>query len=302
MSDLHNESIFITGGGSGLGLALVERFIEEGAQVATLELSAAKVASLRQRFGEHILAVEGNVTCYADYQRAVDQILTRSGKLDCFIGNAGIWDHNASLVNTPAETLETGFHELFNVNVLGYLLGAKACAPALIASEGSMIFTLSNAAWYPGGGGPLYTASKHAATGLIRQLAYELAPKVRVNGVGPCGMASDLRGPQALGQSETSIMQSLTPEKIAAILPLQFFPQPADFTGPYVMLASRRWLRPCYASKGSPVSCICFPMSDIFLMNDLHSRNPCCWKIPRSYSRCYPLTGGRKTMFICIPV
>ena len=90
MSDLHNESIFITGGGSGLGLALVERFIEEGAQVATLELSAAKVASLRQRFGEHILAVEGNVTCYADYQRAVDQILTRSGKLDCFIGNAGI--------------------------------------------------------------------------------------------------------------------------------------------------------------------------------------------------------------------
>src|SRR2546425_781147 len=60
MSDLHNESIFITGGGSGLGLALVERFIEEGAQVATLELSAAKVASLRQRFGEHILAVEGS--------------------------------------------------------------------------------------------------------------------------------------------------------------------------------------------------------------------------------------------------
>ncbi len=240
MSDLKDEVVFITGGGSGLGLALVERFIEEGAKVATLELSGAKVASLRQRFGEHVLAVEGNVTCYADYQRAVDQTLTQFGKLDCFIGNAGIWDHNASLVNTPADALESGFHELFNVNVLGYLLGAKACASALIASEGSIIFTLSNAAWYPGGGGPLYTASKHAATGLIRQLAYELAPKVRVNGVGPCGMASDLRGPQALGQSDTSIMQSLTPEKIAAILPLQFFPDPADFTGPYVMLASRR--------------------------------------------------------------
>ncbi len=152
---------------------LVQRFIEEGAQVATLELSAAKVASLRQRFGQQTFwRWEGNVTCYADYQRAVDQILTRSGSWIGFIGNAGIWDHNASLVNTPAETLETGFHELFNVNVLGYLLGAKACAPALIASEGSMIFTLSNAAWYPGGGGPLYTASKHAATGLICQLAY----------------------------------------------------------------------------------------------------------------------------------
>ena len=90
MSDLRDNVVFITGGGSGLGLALVERFIEEGARVATLELSPAKVASLRQHFGEHVLAIEGNVTCYADYQRAVDQILTHYGTLDCFIGNAGI--------------------------------------------------------------------------------------------------------------------------------------------------------------------------------------------------------------------
>ncbi|MBJ3816315.1 3-(cis-5,6-dihydroxycyclohexa-1,3-dien-1-yl)propanoate dehydrogenase [Shimwellia pseudoproteus] len=240
MSDLDNEVVFITGGGSGLGLALIERCLEEGARVATLELSAAKVAQLQQRFGERVVAIQGNVTCYEDYQRAVDSIITRFGRLDCFIGNAGIWDHNASLLATDPRQLSRGFTELFNVNVLGYLLGAKACADALIASEGSMIFTLSNAAWYPGGGGPLYTASKHAATGLIRQLAYELAPKVRVNGVGPCGMASDLRGPQALGQDDKRIMDSLTPENVAAILPLQFFPQAADFTGPYVMLASRR--------------------------------------------------------------
>ncbi|XPE65036.1 SDR family oxidoreductase [Shigella flexneri] len=95
----------------------------------------------------------------------------------------------------------------------GCAAGRKSRAPALIASEGSMIFTLSNAAWYLAVVARWYTASKHAVPGLIRQLAYELAPKVRVNGVGPCGMASD-RGPQALGQSEP-IMQSLTPEKIA---------------------------------------------------------------------------------------
>ena len=60
----------------------------------------------------------------------------------------------------------------------------------------------------PGGGGPLYTASKHAATGLIRQLAYELAPKVRVNGVGPWVWLATCAHLQALGQSETSIMRS----------------------------------------------------------------------------------------------
>jgi 2,3-dihydroxy-2,3-dihydrophenylpropionate dehydrogenase len=237
---LDDEVALITGGGSGLGLALVERFIEEGARVAVLERSAEKVAALRERFGaQQLVAVQGDVTVYADNERAVSAAVEAFGKLDTFIGNAAIWDHASSLVDLSPEQLDDGFRELFSINVKGYLLGAKAAAHALIASEGSMIFTLSNSSFYPGGGGPLYTASKHAAVGIIRQLAYELAPKVRVNGVGPCGMASDLRGPVSLGQQDLRIMDSRSPEAIASILPLQFFPQPADFTGPYVMLASR---------------------------------------------------------------
>ena len=239
MSWLNNEVALITGGGSGLGLALVERFLEEGAKVAVIQRSADKVAQLRERFGDEIVTIQGDVARHEDNQRAVDATLARFGKLDCFIGNAAVWDHAAGLMDLSAEQLASGFDELFAINVKGYLLGAKAAAPALIASQGSMIFSLSNAAFYPGGGGPLYTASKHAAVGLIRQLAYELAPKVRVNGVAPCGMASDLRGPASLGQDQLRIMDSRTPEAIASILPLQFFPDAADFTGPFVLLASR---------------------------------------------------------------
>ena len=237
---LDDEVALITGGGSGLGLALVERFLDEGARVAVLERSAEKVAALRERFdAQRVIAVQGDVTSYADNERAVSAAVEAFGKLDTFVGNAAIWDHASSLVDLSPEQLDSGYEELFSINVKGYLLGAKAAARALIASEGSMIFTLSNSSFYPGGGGPLYTASKHAAVGIIRQLAYELAPKVRVNGVGPCGMASDLRGPVSLGQQDLRIMDSRSPEAIAGILPLQFFPQPADFTGPYVMLASR---------------------------------------------------------------
>lgn len=239
MSWLKDEVALITGGGSGLGLALVERFLEEGAKVGVLQRSAAKVDMLRERFGKDIVVVQGDVASYEDNQRAVEETVARFGKLDCFIGNAAVWDHAAGLMSLTGEQLDRGFDELFAINVKGYLLGARAAAPELIASRGSMIFSLSNASWYPGGGGPLYTASKHAAVGLIRELAYELAPKVRVNGVGPCGMASDLRGPASLGQQDLRIMDSRTPETIASILPLQFFPSPADFTGPFVLLASR---------------------------------------------------------------
>ncbi len=239
MSDLRDNVVLITGGGSGLGLALIERFIDEGAKVATLELSGAKVASLRQRFGDRVLAVEGSVTRYGDYQRAVDQILTTYGRLDCFIGNAGIWDHNASLMDTPAEALENSFHELFNVNVLGYLLGAKACAPALIASEGSIILTLSNAARYPGGGGrstPPANMRRPANSPAGLRAGAEGAGQRRWslrNGdrsARPAGAGAKRHHDNALPDGGEDRRHPAT----------AVFPEPVDFTGPYVMLASRR--------------------------------------------------------------
>ncbi|MDD2704708.1 MAG: 3-(cis-5,6-dihydroxycyclohexa-1,3-dien-1-yl)propanoate dehydrogenase [Acidocella sp.] len=239
MSRLKDQVVFITGGGSGLGLAIVERFVSEGARVGVLERSADKTARLIEGFPDAVVAVTGDVRSYEDNERAVNATLERFGKLDVFIGNAGIWDHGASLLGTSPKRLDAGYSEIFDVNVKGYLLGARAAAPALVQSQGAIIFTLSNSAFYPGGGGPIYTATKHAAVGLVRQLAYELAPKVRVNAVAPSGMASDLRGPVALGQENARIMDSRSPESIRAILPLQFFPSPEDFVGPYVMLASR---------------------------------------------------------------
>lgn len=240
MTRLAGQVALVTGGGSGLGLAILQRFLAEGAKVGVLERDAARVAALNAQFPDQVVAVTGDVRSYTDNAAAVEAVLNRFGQLDCFIGNAAIWDHGASLIGRTGEELDKGFDELFAINVKGYLLGAKAAAPALIDSQGSVIFTLSNSAFYPGGGGPLYTASKHAGVGLVRQLAYELAPKVRVNAVAPSGMASDLRGAAALGQADQRIMDSRSPDAIKSILPLQFFPEPADFTGPYVMLASRQ--------------------------------------------------------------
>ena len=238
MGWLENKVALVTGGASGLGRAIVERFIDEGAKVAVLDRARERSVELAGKFADRVEAVVGDVTVVADNQRAVAETIRRFGGLDCFVGNAGIWDFSIPLVDLPEDKIGSAFDELFGVNVKGYLLGAKATYRELAKTHGSMIFTVSNAGFYPCGGGPLYTASKHAVVGLIRQLAYELAPKIRVNGVAPGAIPTDLRGPASLAMAERSIAELPLKEMVERGLPLGKLPEPRDYTGSYVLLAS----------------------------------------------------------------
>ncbi len=150
MGQLEGEVALVTGGGSGLGRAVVERFVEEGARVGILEKSQEKAEAVTKALGDKVVAVQGDVTIAADNQRAVDETVKAFGKLDCLVGNAGVWDFNVNVADVPLETLATAFDELFGVNVKGYVLAARAAVPALRATNGSMIFTVSNVGFYPG--------------------------------------------------------------------------------------------------------------------------------------------------------
>lgn len=244
MSWVKDQVVLITGGGSGLGLALVERFLAEGAKVSVLQRSQSKVDALIERFGDEVLAILGDVTVYADNLRAVEATVERFGRLDCFIANAGIWDHYADIVHMSGEQLEQAFDEIMAINTKSLILGAKAALEPLIKSEGSIILTLSNAALYSSGGGPIYTASKHAGVGVMKELAYELAPKVRVNAVAPSGMNVNIKGAASLGQQDKGLLDGRDMSKIGEGMPLQFLPEPEDMTGSYVLLASRENNRP----------------------------------------------------------
>jgi NAD(P)-dependent dehydrogenase (short-subunit alcohol dehydrogenase family) len=251
MGRLDGEVVLITGGASGLGRAVVARFVEEGAQLAVLDRSAERLAALDAALADKVVTIAGDVRSGDDNRRAVEACVARFGKLDCAIGNAGIWDYSRSLDALPADRLDAAFDELFHVNVKGYLHLAKAALPALVRSAGSLIFTVSSAGFDAAGGGPLYTASKHAVVGLIRQLAYELAPTVRVNGVAPGPIETDLRGPAALDMAERSMSGINLASTAAPNVPLGIVPTPADYAGGFVFLASRRDNR---ATTGSVVS------------------------------------------------
>lgn len=236
---LEGRTALITGGGSGLGAAIAERFVAEGARVAILDKSEEKIAEITERSKGAITGIAGDVRNLADNQNGVGYATDKFGHLDVFIGNAAIWDYNAKLVDLPEENIEAAFDELFAINVKGYLLGAKAAQKALVKAKGSMIFTVSNAGFYVDGGGPLYTASKHAVVGLIKQLAFECAPHVRVNGVAPGAISTDLRGPASLGLAEMSIANVPLGQALKGALPLSDLPTAHDYTGAYVLFASK---------------------------------------------------------------
>src|SRR3954469_24118331 len=240
MGWLEDDVAIVTGAGSGLGRALVDRFVAEGARVVAVDRDPDRVAQVEAEHGAATAGVIADITTADGNARAVEEALSRFGRLDTFVANAGMFDYGAGLLDTPVDALERAFDELFAVNVKACLLGAKAAAPALAEHRGSLLMTASMSSTHAGIGGVVYTASKHAVVGLVRQLAYELAPAVRVNAVAPGFMATDIRGPRALGLENRTPSSLPGLEQIAlAAAPLAFLPRPEDYTGHYVQLASR---------------------------------------------------------------
>ncbi|MEU1520143.1 3-(cis-5,6-dihydroxycyclohexa-1,3-dien-1-yl)propanoate dehydrogenase [Streptomyces sp. NPDC005811] len=229
----------VTGGGSGIGRAVVDRFVAEGASVAVLELSPERGKAVEAAHPAEVVVVQGDATRLGDNRSVVDTALDRFGRLDCFVANTGFWDFGVSVEDLPGdERFDSAFDQLFALNVKALLAGAKAAVPHLRETRGSIVMTASNASLHPGGGGPLYTAAKHAVVGLVRQLAYELAPEIRVNAVAPGGMLTALAPPPALAHAASSIADLPMDDLISLVSPLGFLPRPEDYTGWYVALAS----------------------------------------------------------------
>ena len=224
--------------GSGIGRGVVHRFVQEGAKVVAFDLSADRLKALRQELGE-VAIVQGDVRKLDDNRKAVATAVAEFGKLSVFVGNAGIHDGLRKLEGLSDEEIENGFDEVFGVNIKGYLLGAKAALPELKKTKGRMVFTLSTSSFYVGGG-VLYVASKHAALGMMSQLANELAPDIRVNGVAPSGTVTNLRTAPSLAgnnQAPSSVFgtgRSAGPAN--NILDLTIGPD--DHAAAYVLLAS----------------------------------------------------------------
>lgn len=246
MGALEGQVALITGGSSGIGRAVVDRYVEEGAKVGVVDIVKERLDELSAQYGNKIVCIEGDVTRLEPNKRAVAETAKAFGKLDVFVANAGVGDAFREIADIPEADLAQVYADIFDVNVKAVILGARAALPELLKTNGSIIVTLSNSSFYPDGGGVMYIASKHAALGVVRQLAHEFAPHVRVNAVSPGATKTDKLMPASLGLDEkgqrirTQTHPSNKDAAVEAVTPLKMHAYPAHHAGAFVLLASRR--------------------------------------------------------------
>lgn len=237
MGRLAGYRAVVTGSGSGIGRAVVRRYRTEGARVVAVVRNERDAPALE---AEGCTVIVGSVDQFETAERAVAAAVDAFGGLDTYVANAGLWDFHKKLEKQSPEQIRAGFDEIFGVNLLGALYGAKAAVACLRESRGTVIVTGSNASFLAGGGGVLYTASKFALRGAVMQLAKEFAPLVRVNGVAPGATDTAISGPVALDQ--TTLEMNASADRMAAMtqhMPLGRISKPEDHTSLFVLLASR---------------------------------------------------------------
>ena len=184
--DFSGQTVLVTGGATGLGLAIAEAFGGAGAAVALNDISPERVdAAVRglDKRGIRCLGVAGDVRSRDEVQRLVDRVVAELGVPDVAVANAGIYP-NTPFLDVSAEEL----NRVLDTNVKGVFLTCQAVARAMVSAErpGRLITVASGAANSAIWGWSHYCASKAAVVMLTRAMALELGRHgIRVNSVLP---------------------------------------------------------------------------------------------------------------------
>jgi NAD(P)-dependent dehydrogenase (short-subunit alcohol dehydrogenase family) len=237
MGRLQGKVAIVTGGASGIGRGVVERFLQEGASVVVSDIQDDKGARLAADLGPSVAYEHADVGEERDVEALIAETLKRHGRLDCMVNNAGVGGPGGSIADTPTGVAEAAFRILF----WGVVYGLKHAGSAMRAQKSGSIISTASVAGVAGSAGPhIYSAAKAAVIHLTQSVARELGESnVRVNCICPGGIATPLFG-KAFGLETQSADQTV--EILKAILaraqPIPRAGLPEDIANAALFLAS----------------------------------------------------------------
>ncbi len=182
--DLDGASVFITGGGSGIGASLTEGFLRQGAKVAFAQRSDASafVDQMERETGRRPLFLTCDITDVAALRSSISKASKVHGPVSVLVNNAANDKRHATL-----DVDEEFWDWSIAINFKAYFFAAQAVIPEMKKIGGGSIINFSSVSYMMGNAGyPIYTASNSGINGLTRSLAREFGPdRIRVNALAP---------------------------------------------------------------------------------------------------------------------
>lgn len=239
MKRFENQVAVITGAANGIGKACAQRFAQEGAFVACLDVTDEfnqAVAEEVREVGAGAIAIHCDVTDPESVKAAIDTVMEKWGRVDIFVGSAGIYT-GAPLVDVSLKQ----WQRVIDINLTGVFLTNQAVAPIMMKQKSGSIINISSMAGKTSWPASMeYSASKSGVIGLTRSVAMEVAPfGVTANAVCPGNTLTDMvRGVAGKVGSMDGMTGEEWLEMRANDCPMKRLAEPWEMAGVVAFLAS----------------------------------------------------------------
>lgn len=228
MNDQHAKLAIVTGGGSGIGFAIADKFARANIQTIIIGRDENKLQAAKEKAGANCFAMPCDLSKLSEIPALVEKIIVDFGHIDILVNNAGI-----NMKKDFVEVTDVEFQNILTTNLCSVFAISREVVKQMLKQGGGNIINISSmAAQYGLPRVIAYSASKTAIDGITRAMATELSPKgIRVNAIAP-GFIKTAMTAKALDAD---------PERKAKVFgrtPMGFMGEPADIGDAALFLAS----------------------------------------------------------------